>query len=106
MVLGAVIWWQSPRFTGQVEPWDSPTVYYPVALLAAGAFGAVASPRHFWAAPVGVWIGQFIYALLALPGGPLWILGLFVGALYALLALAGSAAIYLAWRAWPRRLNG
>src|SRR5439155_5227322 len=78
-VLGALIWWGSPFVTGQREPWDAPLGYYITALIAAGFAAALISPRHFWLAPPGIYLGQSIYAVVFLPTGPLLPLGLVFG---------------------------
>jgi hypothetical protein len=93
-VIGVLIWAISPK----AEAWDSP--YYIFALFGGGFIAACFGPRRFWAAPVGIYLGQVCYVALAvaagwLEGGPLWILGLAVGTVFATLALAGAALALL-----------
>jgi hypothetical protein len=100
-VFGALIWWVSPTVTGHVEAWDAKGVYYPLSLVVAGVVAALLSPRHFVLAPVGIYLGQFAYAMVFLSGGPLWIAGLVFGVLYCTLAFAGSAIVFGCWY-WAR----
>ena len=93
-LLGMAIWWASPRLTGHTEPWDANSHYYSLSLLIAGFTAALAHPKRFWLAPIGIYFGQFVYAFLYLPGGPLWILGLLFGVFYCLLAMLGAGAAY------------
>src|SRR5262245_26231738 len=60
-VLGAAIWFLSPFLTGEKEPWDSRSWYYPFALTIAGVLAAAIRPRYFWAAPIGVCVGQVAF---------------------------------------------
>lgn len=91
VLLGAAIWWLSPMITGEVEPWDSQGNYYLVALFVAGFTSSLMSPRQFLFAPVGVYVGQFGYALLFLPLGPLLPLGMAVGLALSAVPLIGGA---------------
>lgn len=94
LALGAGIWMLSSSLTGRQEPWDSPGVYYPVALLAAGVIGGLLVPGHWAEVAVGVFTGQAVVLLarvLAEPAsGGLWPVGLLVLGLYSLLALLGA----------------
>lgn len=96
VALGAGIWILSASVTGHPEPWDSPRMYYPAALLVSGMIGGVVVPGHWVEVAVGVYTGQAVVLLarvLAEPGsgGP-WPLGLILLGLYCLVALAGSLA--------------
>lgn len=94
LALGAAIWLLSASITGRPEPWDAPGVYYPAALLAAGAIGGALVPGHWGEVAVGVFTGQALVLMARVmtePGnGSLWLLGLLFLALYSLLALLGA----------------
>ena len=87
VILGALIWTCSWRFTGKTEPWDSENCYYLVALLLAGLVPALISPGRFWALPFGVLLGEFIVFTIKVfqgPPAPLWPLGVVFLILYLL----------------------
>ena len=96
--LGATVWALSPLVIGTAEPWDGPYWYYPIALFVAGLFGDALWPSRSGLAPFGIFIGQFAYAFMFLPGGPLWPIGLMFGGIYLMFAFLGSATTYLIWR--------
>ena len=92
LFIGVSIWVLSP----EPEAWDSP--YYVFAVFGGGFAAACLGPRRFWAAPIGIYVGQMLYVFGAvavgeLQGGPLWLLGLIVGAAFTSLALAGAAVV-------------
>lgn len=95
LLLGAMLWWLSPWFTGKVEPWDSSSHYYTAGLFGCGFVAACVSPRRFWAAPPGIYLGQFLYALATIPMGPFAPIGLMAGAVYCVLALAGAFVCFV-----------
>ncbi len=82
VLVGALVWIASPYFTGQQEPWDSPSFCYRGSLLIGGAIAGVIAPRRFWLWAVGIWLGQmigFIQCMAASPRlGPLAPLGFLV----------------------------
>ena len=90
MGFGAVIWALSPLITGELEPWDSESLYYFTALLIAGIIVGALIPRHVWAVLIGIVIGQLIYMLIFLPLGPLVGVGIVIMPLYGLLSLIGA----------------
>ena len=94
LALGAGIWVLSASITGHQEPWDSPGMYYPAALLAAGVIGGFLVPGHWAEVAVGVFAGQAVVLLarvLAEPAsGGLWPLGILFLGLYSLLTLLGA----------------
>ena len=101
-VLGALIWWASPFVTEQREPWDAPLGYYIAALIVTGFVAALLSPRHFWLAPVGIYLGQSVYAVAFLPTGPMLPFGLVLGLGFCILALAGAVGAFGVWRLCQR----
>jgi hypothetical protein len=109
LALGAGIWLLSASITGRQEPWDSPGMYYPSALLGAGLLGGFLIPGHWAEVGVGIFTGQAVVLLgrtMADPGsGGLWPLGLLVLALYSLLALLGGG-VGAALRRLLRRPTG
>ncbi len=97
ILLGAAIWWASPHVAGEMEPWDATGPYYPLALFIAGLLAAFVDPQRFWISAIGIYIGQFLYAIFFLPGGPLWLLGLLSGAMFLLCALFGGLIPHGIW---------
>ena len=62
-VFGWAIWAASPSLTGQVEPWDSISVYYSASLFVAGLASTLFRPAGWYWGPVGVYGGQVAYML-------------------------------------------
>ena len=56
----------------------------------AGALAGALCPRHVWAVPVGIVVGQLLYMLVYLPSGPMLPLGLMFLVGFALLSLLGA----------------
>ncbi len=103
IVLGAAVWALSPSLSGVTEAWDHPP-YYITSLFIAGLLAACCGPRQFWLAPLGIYVGQTLYAVLFLPGGPLWMIGMVFGAASSIVALAGAAVPFVIRRLLrPRR---
>lgn len=102
ILLGAIIWWVSPYFTGESEAWDAMPFYLP-SLFIAGIIASSPCPRHFWISSLGIYIGQCLYAYLFLPSGPLWVVGLILGVGYLLYPLAGGTIVYMLWKNTRRR---
>ena len=98
VALGAGIWWLSPYIAGTIEPWDAENFFYPIALSTAGIIAALFGPKRFLVSVLGIYIGQFLYALIFLPSGPLWIIGAICGAAYLLYSLFGGFTVYICWR--------
>jgi hypothetical protein len=70
-VFGWMIWWASPVWTGEIEPWDSLGSYYSISLFAAGLISTLFWPNGWQWGPIGIYAGQVAYILLAYnPGGP------------------------------------
>lgn len=90
--MGAMIWYLSPILAGEVEPWDSPTHYYPASLFSCGFILACISRRHLWIAPIGIGIGQVVYIFATTEIGPLWPVGMAVLSVYSIFAIAGALA--------------
>ena len=92
---GALIWLASPYFTGQKEPWDSPTLYYTGCLVLGGTAAGCLLPKRFLLWPVGIWVGQavgFLWCMhLNQRIAPLAPLGfIFFLPIYSLWSLLGS----------------
>ncbi len=102
-LLGMAIWWLSPTFTDELEPWDAAGWYYPGSLFAAGFVATLIRPRVFLAAPVGVCAGQvlFLVYLYHPPTFSFLPLGLLFAFIYSFAALAGAfSAALLTWVTW------
>ena len=68
---GALVWHLSPRFTGELEPWDSGSGYYLLAIAASACLGGIVVGRRLWIPVLGAYFGQVIYCgLFYRPGGP------------------------------------
>lgn len=74
--VGFVLWAASPQLTGHREPWDGDFGAYLCFLLGVGVVAGLAMPRHFWACPVGLYLGQAVAMLLLLEVGSLAPIGL------------------------------
>jgi hypothetical protein len=98
MLGGASIWALSRPFTGQVEPWDSLSSYYAIALLMAGAFAALPGPRYWWLVPIGVFTGEHLYMWTLLPESRAWwLFGIYIhaqGPVWLLPAI-GAGCVYV-----------
>jgi hypothetical protein len=96
VVLGALIWICSQRFTGTAEPWDAPGYYWHISLLLAGFLPAVFSPQRFWLWPVGVLLGQLIIFAARVIQSPsaLWPVGVMYLVLFSILTFAGA---FIGW---------
>gem|GEM_PF-3223214 len=98
-ILGALIWKSSPGITGEFEPWDAKGFYYPGSLFLAGVAAALLSPRHFWLAPVGVYIGQFVYLFTHMTEpSPFWPIGMAFGVVYCGMSFLGAACVFACWK--------
>jgi len=96
LVIGSLVWALSPVISGVSEPWDSETLYYPVALAVGGLIAGLIRPKYFWLHYFGIFFGQLAFMLIFLPMGPLIVVGITVLAsqsLIALLTAAGGAGI-------------
>ena len=80
---GAGVWILCPILTGKVEPWDSMILFYLLAIALGGLFSLM-HPSAVWPAPVGLILGQAAYAIVALPMGSMFPLGLIVMAVMAI----------------------
>lgn len=95
VAFGAAIWIASSYFTGQKEPWDSPTSYYRDCLLFGGFAAGLLIPRRFRLWAVAIWLGQvvgFFWCMLMTSRiGPLAPLGIILFLpLYSLWSLLGA----------------
>ena len=103
---GAAVWRLSIPITGMREPFDSPTIYYWVAVFIAGILGALAAPRYWWAAVFGVFFGEQTYVLVMLPENRLWLLfGIFMHVLTLnwVPPAIGGFLVYIVYRIRTRR---
>src|SRR5688572_26814436 len=95
MMLGALIWILSPRFTGHREPWDSDSGYYWLALLVAGFLPSCFCSQRFWLWPLAILIGQAAFLTISImqpdQSGALFPLGLLFLCFYSLVSFAGAA---------------
>ena len=73
LACGAIVWSLSVPFTGMREPFDSPGYYYITAIFIAGILATLPAPRYWWAAVVGVYLGERIYAFAMLPETRAWL---------------------------------
>ena len=96
---GFVIWFASVQLTGHREPWDDDSGFYFWYLLGAGALAVIFVPRHFWACPLGIYVGQAVAMLTLLQFGSMAPLGLLVALpIMSVISLVGwcvGAAIHL-----------
>lgn len=88
-IAGMFIWALSPEIARHTEPWDSETLYYPLALLLAGLISGYLWPRKFRMHYLGIVSGQLAYMLIFISLDPLMIVGVGFLAVYSLLSLAG-----------------
>ena len=105
---GAIVWGLSVPITGMREPFDSPGFYYFVATFIAGVLAALPAPRYWWIAPVGIFVGERLYAFVMLPETRGWLLfGIIMNLLFLtwLPAAVGALIVFVVnwWRA--RRQN-
>lgn len=106
-VAGFFLWAVSFPLTGHKEPWDGDFGFYLCYLLAVGVLAGMVMPRHFWACPVGLYVGQALAILLLLEIGSLAPLGLVI-VLPAVSGLSlagwciGAGLHYLAAQAYTR----
>ena len=110
-LVGLFVWIASPYFTGQKEPWNSLSFYYPGTLLVGGAIAGLLVPRRFWRWAVGIWLGQMIGFVQCMATyrrvGPLAPLGfLMFLPMYSLWALLGSCLGAAAGKLLRRFVSG
>ena len=106
MVCGAIVWGLSMPLTGAREPFDSPTFYYVVAMFIAGILAALPAPRYWWAAVVGIFLGERIYMFVMMPENRGWLLfSIYMGVLTLtwLPSTGGAAIVYIVNRVRTRR---
>jgi hypothetical protein len=106
LACGAAVWALSIPLTGQREPFDSASLYYPMAMFIAGAVAALPAPRYWWLAVMSVFLGEHLYAFAAFPDTRAWFLfGIIVNALIPTWwsAAVGAALVYGVNR-WRERL--
>lgn len=97
LVCGAVVWALSIPLTGTREPFDSDTLYYPVAMFAAGVVATLPAPRYWWLAVIAIFLGEHLYAFVVFPDTRAWFLiGIFVNLLLPTwwTAAAGALSVF------------
>ena len=107
LACGAVVWGLSLPVTGMREPFDAPGPYYVAAMFAAGVLAALPAPRYWWAAVIGIFLGERLYAFVMLPETRDWLLfGIVMNLIIPtwLPAAAGALGVYLV--AWVRARRG
>ncbi|MCZ6605248.1 MAG: hypothetical protein O7A03_08900 [Alphaproteobacteria bacterium] len=108
LTCGAIVWGLSIPLTGFREPFDSPGLYYMTAMFVAGIMAALPAPRYWWAAVVGIFLGEHFYAYVMLPETRAWLM---FGVVMSLLMLTwlpsalGAFSVYIVKRArmWRAR---
>ena len=90
VLVGAAVWVLSPWATGHAEPWDAPGYYYHAALVLGGILSGLTIPKPLWAHYLGSVLGQFLYQLVFLQIGPLFVIGVAFLLGYSLLFLGGA----------------
>lgn len=106
LLCGAAVWWLSVPITGMREPFDSTSLYYPVAMFLAGAFATLPAPRYWWMAVLGIFLGERLYAFMLLPETRAWLLfGIVINILIFswLPAALGAVSVYLVHRQFMKR---
>ena len=106
LLCGAVVWGLSVPLTGAREPFDSPSLYYPVAMLVAGVIAALPAPRYWWVAVIGIFLGERFYAFVMLPETRAWLLfGIVINALILtwLPAAIGAVGVFVLNRRLTKR---
>ena len=81
---------------GEKEPWDLPGkgfAIYLLILVVIGFLSALIAKGSYLLLWLGVLLGQFIYVVFDLGGGPLMFFGVFYIAVYSLAALAGALVV-------------
>jgi hypothetical protein len=109
LLCGGVVWGLSVPLTGAREPFDSPSLYYPVAMLMAGVIAALPAPRCWWVAVIGIFLGERLYAFVMLPETRAWLLfGIVVNALIPtwLPAAIGAVGVFVLDRQLTKRSSG
>jgi hypothetical protein len=90
-LISAVIWALSLSIAGHEEPWDASSYYYVAALIFGGFLSGLLVPQPLWAHFVGSLIGQLVWLLLFIKGGPLFVVGIGFLLMYSLLFLCGAS---------------
>jgi hypothetical protein len=109
LVCGSVVWALSIPLTGFAEPFDSPGPYYVIAMFIAGLLAALPNPRYWWAAVIGIFLGERVYAFLMVPETRPWLLfGIMVNFLILswLPAAIGAVCTYAGYRWMNARARG
>jgi hypothetical protein len=115
-VLGFSIWASSPLILGVEEPWDA-SGYGILAFLAllfmSGIFSCLSCQwqgfhhalKSVAATALGVFLGQVVYAVIFLPGGAMWLIGVIYSVCMSLFTVIGSVLTLLVKYLFNRRLK-
>jgi hypothetical protein len=87
--LGFFVWICSPFFTYTIEPWDSASRYYPIALFSSGVIGTLIFSNKYLNIVAGIIFGQIIFIVI-FRQGPLVQVGVFLIIVYAFMAFIGA----------------
>ena len=88
-LIGMGIWALSPIVTGEKEPWDSTSLYYPFALLLVGLLLGIVYPRALWVYPIGIILGQIVYSIAVIGLAPLMPIGIMFVVAFTALTIVG-----------------
>ena len=58
---GWLIWACSQAITGEAEPWDSASFYYPISLFVSGFVLSAFCLRLWWLVPIALMLGQITF---------------------------------------------
>ncbi len=95
--------------TGVREPFDSDTLYYPIAIFLAGVVASLFGPRYWWLSIPAVFLGEHLYALVAYPDLRPWFLfGIVTNFIIPTWwpAAVGALLVFIADRLLTRRSSG
>lgn len=105
-IFGFIIWAAAPLLLGVVEPWDASwygLLVFFISLFVAGFISCLGgrwngfrnSIATMAIANLGVFLGQFIYAAIFLPGSAMWIIGAIYGICFSVFSFFGSVLAFL-----------
>ena len=92
-LLSCFLLWLSPKVFGVSEPWDASSaklLMYLLLLFLIGVIGSAMSRQSYWHVALGTFIGQLVFIIIILGGGPLIFVGAIYTAIYSIATLAGG----------------